>query len=89
MMEGFKDQERAEYIYKARKYDKRTYADIGRELGITGTRVRQIYRRLDWMINRYEADHHKKKANGNGPEEENTVIRDIAWHCKRNDDGAF
>lgn len=67
---GFRDPERAEYIYNARKYDKRTYADIGRELGISCVRVRQIYGRIDWMKNGYEADHHRKKVNRNGQEEE-------------------
>ena len=55
-----RDQERAMYIYKQRKEGKRTFADIGRELGITGNRTAQIYRRMDWNLNGYNADHHQK-----------------------------
>lgn len=66
---GFRDPDRAEYIYKARKHDKRTYADIGKELGLSVARVRQIFVRLDWLRNRYEADHHKKRVKRNGTEE--------------------
>ena len=54
-----RDHERAMYIYHARKDDKRTFADIGRELGVTSERVRAIYRRLDWQLNGMDADHHK------------------------------
>lgn len=53
-----KDSERAMYIYKQRKEEKRRFVDIGRDLGITGNRVAQIYRRIDWNLNRYNADHH-------------------------------
>jgi DNA-directed RNA polymerase sigma subunit (sigma70/sigma32) len=49
------------YIYKQRKEEKRTFADIGRELGITGQRVRDMYRQLDWKLNGYNADHHQGK----------------------------
>ena len=55
-----RDEERAMYIYKQRKEGKRTFADIGQELGITRERVRQMYRRLDWKFNGYNADHHQK-----------------------------
>ena len=55
-----RNREREQYVYHARKFDKRTYADIGRDLGITGNRVRQIYVRIDWELNRYNADHHLK-----------------------------
>jgi len=58
--------ERQMYIYNARKNEKRTFADIGRELGITGTRVSQIYRRYDWEKNRYQADHHMKRNRRKG-----------------------
>lgn len=54
-----RDPERAMYVYKQRKEKKRTFADIGRELGITGARVRDMYRQLDWKLNGYNADHHK------------------------------
>ena len=50
------DEERAMYIYKQRKVEKRTFVDIGRELGITGNRVRQVYRQMDWSINRDNSD---------------------------------
>lgn len=56
---SFRDEERAMYIYKARKEDKRTFADIGRELGITGSRVGAIYKRLDWKLNGMNADHRR------------------------------
>ena len=55
-----RDPERAMYIYHARKVDKRTFVDIGRELGITTERVRQIYRRTDWTINRENSDGHRR-----------------------------
>ena len=71
---GFRDPERAEYIYNARKHDKRTYADIGRELGISCVRVRQIYMRIDWMKNRYEADHHRKQVKRYGQEEKEITV---------------
>jgi len=60
--------ERQMYIYNARKNDKRTFADIGRELGISGTRVSQIYKRYDWEKNRYQADHHTKRNKNKGVE---------------------
>jgi hypothetical protein len=49
------------YIYKQRKEGKRTFADIGQELGITANRVNAIYRRMDWTINRENADHRLKE----------------------------
>lgn len=52
---------REEYIYQQRKFEKRSFADIGREFGITGNRVRQVYVRIDWAKNRYNADHHLKR----------------------------
>lgn len=55
-----RNREREQYIYHARKCDKRTFEDLGRELGISGERVRSIYRRIDWEINRFNADHHQK-----------------------------
>jgi len=56
-----RDPERAMYVYKQRKEGKRTFADIGQELGISRQRVRDMYRQLDWKLNGYNADHHKKK----------------------------
>lgn len=56
-----KDYERAMYIYKQRKEEKRQFADIGRELGITGQRVAVIYRRIDWQLNGLNADHRQGK----------------------------
>ncbi len=56
-----RNQERDMYIYHARKDDKRSFADIGRELGITRQRVRDIYTLLDWRLNGYNADHHQGK----------------------------
>lgn len=55
-----RDFERAMYIYRQRKEGKRTFADIGQELGVTANRVNAIYRRMDWSLNRYSADHHQK-----------------------------
>ena len=55
-----RDTERAMYIYKQRKEAKRRFVDIGRDLGITGKRVAYIYRRIDWNLNGYNADHHQK-----------------------------
>ena len=49
------DRERAMYIYQERKKG-RTFASIAPELGITPNRVRQIYRRIDWEINRENSD---------------------------------
>lgn len=54
------NQERDLYIYHARKDDKRTFADIGQELGITGQRVREVYMRMDWKLNGLDADHRRK-----------------------------
>ncbi len=56
-----RDPERAMYVYHARKDDKRTFVDIGKELGISPERVRQMYRRTDWAINRENADHRIKE----------------------------
>jgi len=60
-----RNREREQYIYNARKFDKRTFEDLGRELGISGARVRSIYRRIDWEINRFNADHHLKTPKQN------------------------
>lgn len=60
-MRNIRDIERDMGIYRARKIDKRTYADIGQEYGIGPERVRQVYRRMDWELNGYNADHHQKK----------------------------
>lgn len=54
--------ERQMYIYNARKHEKRTFDDIARELGISRTRVSQIYKRYDWEKNGYQADHHTKPS---------------------------
>lgn len=59
-MKNVRDHDRDMLIYHARKVDKRTYADIGQEFGIGQERVRQVYRRMDWAINRYQADHYVK-----------------------------
>ena len=53
------NQERDMRIYHARKVDKRSFVDIGREFGISPQRVRSIYRLLDWRLNGEDADHHK------------------------------
>lgn len=58
---ALQDMERGMYIYHARKDDKRTFVDIGKELGISPNRVRAIYHRLDWNLNRFDADQFKKK----------------------------
>ena len=52
-----RDYDRDEYIYKARKIDHRTFADIGRELGIGGNRVAQVYHRVDSARNGRNAEH--------------------------------
>lgn len=59
-MKNVHDLERSMYIYKQRKEEKRTFADIGLELGITGNRVRQVYRRIDWRLNGYNSDAYLK-----------------------------
>lgn len=61
-MANIRDHERDMYIYHARKVGKRLLADIGLELGISRERVRQVYRRMDWAINRENADHCIKAA---------------------------
>jgi hypothetical protein len=60
-MKNIRDHDRDMLIYQAHKVDKRTFADIGRELGITGNRVRQVDRRMDWAINRENCDAWRKK----------------------------
>lgn len=50
-----RDRERDMYVYEQRKQG-RTFASIGADLGVTGNRVRQIYRRIDWEINRENSD---------------------------------
>lgn len=47
---------RGEYIYNAHKHEGRTFAELGRELGLSGSRIAQIYRREDWLRNAYAAD---------------------------------
>lgn len=61
-MRNVRNPERESYIYNARKIDKRSFADIGLELGITGTRVSALYKRIDWERNGLDADHHRKEA---------------------------
>lgn len=56
---NLRDTARDELIYHARKVDKRTYADIGRELGISASRVAQIYHKVDYERNGINADHHQ------------------------------
>ena len=62
-MKNVRDYDRDMLIYHARKVDKRTYADIGQEFGITQERVRQVYRRTDWAINRENSDAWQKLRN--------------------------
>ena len=50
-----RDRERDVYVYEQRKQG-RTFASIATDLGVTGNRVRQIYRRIDWEINRENSD---------------------------------
>lgn len=52
---NIRDRERDMYVYAERKKG-RTFASIGTDLGVTGNRVRQIYRRIDWEINRENSD---------------------------------
>lgn len=54
-MKNIRDRERDAYVYQERKKG-RTFASIAPELGVTGNRVRQIYRRIDWEINRENSD---------------------------------
>lgn len=54
-----RDRERDAYVYEQRKQG-RTFASIGTDLGVTGNRVRQIYRRIDWEINRENSDARKR-----------------------------
>jgi hypothetical protein len=55
-MKNVRDHDRDMLIYHAHKVDKRTFADIGREFGISPERVRQVYRRTDFAINRENSD---------------------------------
>lgn len=65
-MKNVRDYDRDMLIYHARKVDKRTFVDIGKDLGISGNRVRQVYRRMDWAINRDNSDAWQKlKSQGN------------------------
>lgn len=68
------NQERDMLIYHARKDDKRTFVDIGKEFGITPQRVRDIYRLTDWRLNGLDADHHKDKPLDLSPWQE--VVKD-------------
>ena len=52
---NIRDRERDVYVYEERKKG-RTFASIAADLGVTGNRVRQIYRRIDWEINREKSD---------------------------------
>lgn len=52
---NIRDRERDAYVYQERKKG-RTFASIGADLGVTGNRVRQVYRRIDWEINRENSD---------------------------------
>ena len=52
-----RDRQREEIIYKARKMDMRSFSSIARELGISISRVCQIYRRYDRELNGENADH--------------------------------
>ncbi len=56
---NLRDAARDEFIYHARKVDKRTYSDIGKELGISLNRVAQIYHKVDYERNGINADHHQ------------------------------
>lgn len=77
--------ERNMYIYKQRKEGKRTFADIGKELGISGSRVGAIYKRLDWKMNGMNADHRRNKPESlppwleavKDPETGETVVKPI------------
>ena len=67
-----RDHERDAYVYQERKKG-RTFASIGTDLGVTGNRVRQIYRRIDWEINRensdaWQRDRKKRLKNEEKPE---------------------
>ena len=67
-----RDRERDLYVYEQRKKG-RTFASIGTDLGVTGNRVRQIYRRIDWEINRensdaWQRDRRKRLKNEEKPE---------------------
>ena len=52
---NIRDRERDLYVYEQRKQGK-LFREIAVDLGITGNRVRQIYRRIDWEINRENSD---------------------------------
>ena len=52
---NIRDRERDMYVYKERKKG-RTFTSIAPELGVTPNRVRQVYRRIDWEINRENSD---------------------------------
>lgn len=50
-----RDRERDMYVYEQRKQG-RLFREIAADLGVTGNRVRQVYRRIDWEINRENSD---------------------------------
>lgn len=52
---NIRDRERDAYVYEQRKKG-RTFASIAIDLGVTGNRVRQIYRRIDWETNGKNSD---------------------------------
>lgn len=69
---NIRDRERDMYVYQERKKG-RTFASIAPELGVTPNRVRQIYRRIDWEINRencdgWRRDREKRLKNKEKPE---------------------
>lgn len=67
--------DRMKYIYSEHKKG-RSYTDIGRELGITAARVGQYYRRMDFRLNGYKADHFHPLYKASGKVTRNLPIRD-------------
>lgn len=67
--------DRMKYIYSEHKKG-RSYTDIGRELGITAARVGQYYRRMDFRLNGYKADHFHPLYKASGKVARNLPIRD-------------
>lgn len=57
-----RDEERDRYIYQQHKEEKRTYASIGEELGISASHVGSIYRRMDFRLNGLQSDFYQREC---------------------------
>lgn len=64
-----RDRERDVYVYEERKKG-RTFTSIASDLGVTSNRVRQIYCRIDWEINREKCDSWRRRFEKHPEDEE-------------------